>query len=75
MKKLFIYIILAVIACKVSPQTTGDEDKEMHNKGKERDQRAIDDAKQGWWTASMRNHDQRIQWWREAKFGMFIHWG
>lgn len=20
-------------------------------------------------------HDQRMQWWREAKFGMFIHWG
>src|SRR5215204_384322 len=75
MKKLLINIILAVIVCKVSAQTAGDEDKEMLNKGKERDQKAIDDAKQGWWTASMRNHDQRIQWWREAKFGMFIHWG
>ena len=21
------------------------------------------------------NHEKRIQWWREAKFGMFIHWG
>ena len=20
-------------------------------------------------------HDARMQWWREAKFGMFIHWG
>jgi len=20
-------------------------------------------------------HDQRMQWWRNAKFGMFIHWG
>ncbi|HTV43453.1 MAG TPA: alpha-L-fucosidase [Candidatus Sulfotelmatobacter sp.] len=20
-------------------------------------------------------HDERMQWWREAKFGMFIHWG
>jgi len=20
-------------------------------------------------------HEQRIQWWQEAKFGMFIHWG
>ena len=75
MKKLLIYIILVVIVCKVSAQTTRDEDKEMLKKGKERDQKAIDDAKQGWWTASMRNHDQRIQWWREAKFGMFIHWG
>src|SRR5579863_1619253 len=21
------------------------------------------------------NHEKRIQWWRQAKFGMFIHWG
>src|SRR3989442_13124702 len=20
-------------------------------------------------------HDRRMQWWRQAKFGMFIHWG
>ena len=75
MKKILNYIILSVLVCKVSAQTPGDEDKEMLNKGKERDQQAIDEARQGWWTASMRNHDQRIEWWREAKFGMFIHWG
>jgi hypothetical protein len=28
-----------------------------------------------WWRESMKNHDQRIQWWRDARFGMFIHWG
>jgi alpha-L-fucosidase len=21
------------------------------------------------------DHDRRIQWWRDSKFGMFIHWG
>jgi len=21
------------------------------------------------------SHDQRMQWWRQARFGMFIHWG
>lgn len=21
------------------------------------------------------DHERRIQWWREAKFGMFVHWG
>ena len=20
-------------------------------------------------------HEQRMQWWRQARFGMFIHWG
>jgi len=24
---------------------------------------------------SQTDHDRRIAWWREAKFGMFIHWG
>ena len=59
----------------VAAQTKGDEDKEMFNKAKQRDQQAIDDALNGWWTASIKTHDKRIQWWREAKFGMFIHFG
>src|SRR5208282_5126293 len=24
---------------------------------------------------SLPDHERRIRWWREAKFGMFIHWG
>ncbi|MCE5185926.1 MAG: alpha-L-fucosidase [Planctomycetaceae bacterium] len=28
-----------------------------------------------WWRQSMQNRDQRLQWWRDARFGMFIHWG
>ena len=23
----------------------------------------------------MKTHDQRMHWFREARFGMFIHWG
>ena len=41
----------------------------------DRDHQAADDAIKGWWPASMKDHDQRIAWWREARFGMFIHWG
>jgi alpha-L-fucosidase len=26
-------------------------------------------------TESKEVHEKRIQWWREARFGMFIHWG
>lgn len=29
----------------------------------------------GWWLKSMESRDQRLQWYREAKFGMFVHWG
>src|SRR5688572_31489713 len=28
-----------------------------------------------WWRTSMETRDQRLGWWREARFGMFIHWG
>src|SRR5215218_3720181 len=56
-------------------QAQGDEDKEMFNRAKDRDQKEINEAVNGWWTASMKTHEQRIRWWREAKFGMFIHWG
>jgi alpha-L-fucosidase len=58
-----------------SAQSPGDEDKEMFNRARQRDQQAIDEAVNGWWTVSMKNHDRRIEWWEEAKFGMFIHWG
>lgn len=45
------------------------------NENKGRDEQAIDEAVSGWWTASMKTHQERVQWWRDAKFGMFIHWG
>ena len=28
-----------------------------------------------WWRDSMKTRDERIEWWREARFGMFVHWG
>ncbi len=72
-KVCFVASVLCVQT--LSAQTAGDEDKEMFNHAKARDQKAIDEALNGWWTASMKTHEQRIEWWREAKFGMFIHWG
>jgi alpha-L-fucosidase len=28
-----------------------------------------------WWRASMATREQRIGWFRQSRFGMFIHWG
>jgi len=65
-----------IFACATAAaQTPGDEDKEMFNRGKARDQQAIDEAVNGWWTASMKTRDARVAWWQQARFGMFIHWG
>lgn len=36
---------------------------------------AIARADQGWWTQSMQGKDERLAWWREARFGCFMHWG
>ena len=39
------------------------------------DREALQAAKDGWWTRSMENHDARIAWFRDARFGCFVHWG
>src|SRR3954464_285876 len=75
MKKQMINLLLVLCSLQGFSQAAGDEDRDMLNKGKQRDLEVISTAKSGWWTASMQTHDQRIAWWREAKFGMFIHWG
>src|SRR5437667_2745556 len=36
---------------------------------------AKDSPDMSWWRESMQTHDQRVLWWRDARFGMFIHWG
>jgi alpha-L-fucosidase len=28
-----------------------------------------------WWRESMATREQRLGWWRQARFGMFVHWG
>jgi len=28
-----------------------------------------------WWRRSMQTREARLHWWREARFGMFMHWG
>jgi alpha-L-fucosidase len=74
-RSAIVYSALFLASAYGYGQVKGDEDREMFNRVKERDQKAIDEARQGWWTNSMKTHDERIEWWREARFGMFIHWG
>ncbi|MGA2060036.1 MAG: alpha-L-fucosidase [Thermoguttaceae bacterium] len=38
-------------------------------------EKAPDMAESMWQTEFGATHDQRMAWWREARFGMFIHWG
>jgi alpha-L-fucosidase len=34
-----------------------------------------DSPEAAWWRDSMKTRDERLAWWREARFGMFVHWG
>ena len=59
-----------ILACPVAAQQLA-----VAAEANTRDDKAIEEAVKGWWTESMKTHDQRIAWWREAQFGCFIHWG
>jgi alpha-L-fucosidase len=71
-KILMLAVIIFPLTSSAQDETGG---KEVATKAKARDQQAIDEAVNGWWKQSMKNHDERIAWWRDAKFGMFVHWG
>ncbi len=34
-----------------------------------------DSPEAAWWRESMKTRDERLEWFRQARFGMFIHWG
>jgi alpha-L-fucosidase len=36
---------------------------------------AADHPDLDWWRRSMEGREARLGWWREARFGMFMHWG
>jgi alpha-L-fucosidase len=80
MRKYKCLSLLGLLLCtslsfSAAGQVAGDEDKEMFNRARDRDSQAIEEARKDWWTASMKTHEGRVQWWRDARFGMFIHWG
>ncbi len=75
MKKGIIAAGILALGLQAHAQVKGDDDGILMQKAAARDSIAIADAVNGWWTASMKDHDKRIAWWRDARFGCFIHWG
>jgi len=64
-----LLVILLAAAGPVSGQQNG------LSSARGRDEKAVEEAVHGWWTASMKTHERRIAWWRQSEFGCFIHWG
>lgn len=41
----------------------------------EQDAAALERARSGWWAEALKTKDERLAWWRDARFGAFVHWG
>ncbi|WP_312340280.1 alpha-L-fucosidase [Sphingobacterium sp.] len=53
----------------------GNEAANMFNDATARDKNALVEAENGWWKQAASTREQRIKKWKEATFGMFVHWG
>jgi alpha-L-fucosidase len=75
MLSFMLSIVFMIMHDRAKAQVQGDEDQNMFNHAQQRDQQAIEEAKSSWWTNAQKTQSERLIWWREAKYGMFIHWG
>ncbi len=74
----FVIILSTVIMSvrgQVKNANQGNEAADMFNDPTTRDKNAISAAETGWWKQAVKGQDQRVQRWKEASFGMFVHWG
>jgi len=68
-----LWAMAAAIAC--GPLIAQAQEETDAGKGNPRDVAAADAALKGWWTEAAKTRDERLEWWRDARFGCFIHWG
>jgi hypothetical protein len=77
MKKGGFLLVLGILLGTTLHAQTGDEQgltiPEVMSLPQ--DKEAVVNAVHGWWTESRRNYEERMEWYNEAKFGCFIHWG
>lgn len=64
------------LATEIHAQS-GDEQGLVAPKGLDlkEDEVAFNKALRGWWKKSQENYDERMAWYKNVKFGCFIHWG
>ncbi|PUV21281.1 alpha-L-fucosidase [Sphingobacterium athyrii] len=60
---------------QVKNANRGNEAAAMFNDPTARDSLAISAAETGWWKQSATGQKRRVQKWKKATFGMFVHWG
>src|SRR4051794_22293691 len=68
-------ILTALSAAALAQQEQPEDNAGPPLRGSPRDVEAGKRALKEWWTQANAMRDQRVQWWRDARFGCFIHWG
>ena len=59
----------------IPPDHGGEQGLEPGNLDLPKDTAAAKDALNGWYANAKSSLDQRMEWYRSAKFGCFVHWG
>ncbi|MNK03194.1 Alpha-L-fucosidase [compost metagenome] len=77
--KYFFFFLLSSVTIVSIAQTKnvneGNEAANMFNDATVRDKNALTQAENGWWKQAASTREQRVKRWKEATFGMFVHWG
>jgi alpha-L-fucosidase len=66
MKKSISHALLAVILLSIASAAIAEITKVSYPQP---------EKNPAWFVESMKTRDQRLEWFKEAKFGMFVHWG
>lgn len=72
---LLLVVVLAATVGKAQVKSGDEQGLEVTVSPTLQNERAVDEALHGWWKESRQDHGKRMEWFREVKFGCFIHWG
>ena len=80
-------ILIVALAAIIGVSSCGNASRPVSDSGDEQglettesfqlqqDEDAVKAALDGWWSQSMADAENRLEWYDDAKFGCFIHWG
>ncbi len=75
MRTRSLLTLAALAAVAFSLAAAPQPQQSIPDYARQRDEAAVKDADSGWYGNALKTRDQRLQWFREARFGCFIHWG
>jgi alpha-L-fucosidase len=72
-RMLLVCLLGGTLSCATTSSSGETQEESQAAASSEPPAQTGDDL--AWWRKSMESRDQRIAWFRDARFGMFVHWG